>query len=149
MTELNGSEIVSNLIDELERFTEMTEQEDDMLKDELRSDISADLDRYYEISDSIQEVTEDMEIRLSINDGHSLETNTGSTFISLIADCADRISEIMIAEANGNEHNVNIDELMTDVSDCIRTYPEYKDSLDAVLKETSPEQHKENADYER
>ncbi len=143
MTELNGSEILSNMMDELERFTDMAEnmeETDEMLKDELLADIAADSDRFSEISDDILKATEDMEINLSINDGHSIEKTTGDLFLNFVENNVLAVYDVL----SPAEHDVDMDKLMADISDCIRTYPEYKDSLDAVLEKISPEQQKEN-----
>lgn len=148
MNELNGSEILSNLMDELERFVDMAEnmeEADEMLKAELRDDISADLDRYSEISDNMLKAVAGMEISLSINDGHSIEKNTGNLFLNLVENNALAVCDVL----GQAEQNTDMDRLLTDISDCIRTYPEYRDSLDTVLKEISPEQQKENDTYER
>lgn len=148
MNELNGSEILSNLMDELERFADMAEnmeEADEMLKAELRDDISADLDRYSEISDDMLKAVADMEISLSINDGHSIEKNTGHLFLNLVENNALAVCDVL----SPAEQNTDMDRLLTDISDCIRTYPEYRDSLDTVLKEISPEQQKENDIHER
>lgn len=144
MTELNGSEILSNLMDELERFTDM-EETDEMLKDELLADIAADSDRFSEIRDDILKAAEDMEINLSINNGHSIEKTTGDLFLNFVENNVLAVYDVL----SSAEHDVDMDRLMTDISDCIRTYPKYKDSLDAVLEKISPEQQKENNIQER
>lgn len=145
MEELNGSEILSNLMDELERFTDMTEETDEMLINELLADMSADSDRFFEISDDMLKAVEDMKINLSINDGHSIEKITGDLFLNFVENNVLAVCDVL----SPAKHHTDMDKLMTDISDCIRTYPEYKDSLDAVLEKISPEQQKENDIQER
>lgn len=151
MTELNGSEILSNMMDELERFTDMTEdmeETDEMLKDELLADIASDSDRFSEIKDDILKVAEDIEINLFINNGHSIEKTTGDLFLNLVENNVLAVYDVLSPVEHDADKN-SMDKLMADISDCIRTYPEYKDSLDAVLKKISPEQQKENDIQER
>lgn len=145
MEELNGSEILSNLMDELERFTDMTEETDETLTDELLADMSADSDRFFEISNDMMKAVENMEINLSINDGHSIEKTTGDLFLNFVENNVLAVCDVL----SPAKQQMDMDKLMTDISDCIRTYPEYKDSLDAILEKISPEQQKENDIQER
>lgn len=65
---MKGPELISNMLDELDRakeillnFREGTEVSSESI-DELIDDIRMDLGRYYEVSDSINSSVEDIEI---------------------------------------------------------------------------------------
>ena len=65
---MNGTDLINNLIDELARakyilldIKDGTEVSQDTM-DELIDDIRADLDRYYDVADSINACIEDIEV---------------------------------------------------------------------------------------
>ena len=65
---MNGIDLINNLIDELARakyilldIKDGTEVSQDTM-DELIDDIRADLDRYYDVADSINACVEDIEV---------------------------------------------------------------------------------------
>lgn len=65
---MNGIDLINNLIDELARakyilldIKDGTEISQDTM-DELIDDIRADLDRYYDVADSINACVEDIEV---------------------------------------------------------------------------------------
>lgn len=65
---MNGTDLINNLIDELARakyilldIKDGTEVSQDTM-DELIDDIRADLDRYYDVADSINTCVEDIEV---------------------------------------------------------------------------------------
>lgn len=68
---MNGKDLMNNLIDELNRAEEELKKfkaalnanlNDSIIIDELIDDIGSDLDRYYDYSDSINAVLEDIEV---------------------------------------------------------------------------------------
>jgi hypothetical protein len=64
---MNGIDLINNLIDELNRardyISEMSDHSSNsVLEDELVDDIRRDLDRYYDYADSFDAVLEDIEI---------------------------------------------------------------------------------------
>lgn len=65
---MNGTDLISNLIDELNRAKDLLELYVDGIEvaettsEELIDDINADLDRYYDVSESIDVCVEDIEV---------------------------------------------------------------------------------------
>lgn len=61
---MNGIDLINNLVDELGRAREMLRDlgngEDSV--NELINDIRTDLDRYYDVADSIDALLEDLEV---------------------------------------------------------------------------------------
>lgn len=61
---MNGVDLINNLIDELGRAREILRDlgnEEDSVN-ELVNDIRTDLDRYYDVADSIDVLLEDLEV---------------------------------------------------------------------------------------
>ena len=63
---MNGKDLLSNLIDELSRARELLRLYVDGIEvpasEELISDIDSDLDRFYNVADSINVCVEDVEV---------------------------------------------------------------------------------------
>ena len=63
---MNGKDLISNLIDELSRARELLRLYVDGIEvpasEELISDIDSDLDRFYDVADSINVCVEDVEV---------------------------------------------------------------------------------------
>lgn len=65
---MNGNDLINNLIDELERTKSLLRLYIDGIEvpettsEELIDDIDRDLDRYYDMADSINEMIKDIEI---------------------------------------------------------------------------------------
>ena len=65
---MNGKDLISNLIDELSRARELLQLYVDGIEvpettsEELINDIDSDLDRFYDVSDSINVCVEDIEV---------------------------------------------------------------------------------------
>lgn len=65
---MNGTDLISNLIDELSRARELLHlyvdgvEVPETTSEELISDIDSDLDRFYDVSDSINVCVEDIEV---------------------------------------------------------------------------------------
>ena len=65
---MNGKDLLSNLIDELSRARELLRlyvdgaEVPETTSEELINDIDSDLDRFYDVSDSINVCVEDVEV---------------------------------------------------------------------------------------
>lgn len=65
---MNGKDLISNLIDELSRARELLQLYVDGIEvpettsEELINDIDSDLDRFYDVADSINVYVEDIEV---------------------------------------------------------------------------------------
>ena len=65
---MNGKDLISNLIDELSRARELLSlyvdgtEVPETTSEELINDIDSDLDRFYDVSDSINVCVEDIEV---------------------------------------------------------------------------------------
>lgn len=65
---MNGTDLISNLIDELNRAKDLLELYVDGIEvaettsEELIDDINADLDRFYDVAESINACVEDIEV---------------------------------------------------------------------------------------
>lgn len=65
---MNGIDLMNNLIDELNRARDFLKLQMDGVEipettaEELFEDIRADLDRYYDVADSFDEVLEDIQV---------------------------------------------------------------------------------------
>lgn len=65
---MNGNDLINNLIDELERTKSLLRLYTDgievpeTISEELIDDINRDLDRYYDMADSMNEMIKDIEI---------------------------------------------------------------------------------------
>ena len=68
---MNGKDLISNLIDELSRARELLQLYVDCIEvpettsEELINDIDSDLDRFYDVADSINVWVEDIEVEYS------------------------------------------------------------------------------------
>ena len=66
---MNGKDLISNLIDELSRAKELLRlyvdgvEVPETTSEELINDIDSDLDRFYDVSDSINVCIEDIEVK--------------------------------------------------------------------------------------
>ena len=65
---MNGKDLISNLIDELSRARKLLQlyvdctEVPEMTSEELINDIDSELDRFYDVSDSINVCVEDIEV---------------------------------------------------------------------------------------